>query len=177
VPTLGGTEAVGSGLPRSLDQQVPWALEKESVGPTRADSPDKGHSALYPANGDGAVVGPTHNETAVCYCTLRRDGFSASTPQRGLYRSIEDESLRPLAHLDAALQLRFDDAAASSIMSTHTAAAITASSCLDVPTLQRHRRRQIEYWTRIAKGLVHRADEPFHAGLVDAMDRELDLFG
>ena len=45
------------------------------------------------------------------YKSLARHGFSLVSRQTGLYRSIEDETLPPLAHVQEALLLRFDGTA------------------------------------------------------------------
>ena len=71
--------------------------------------------------------------------SLSRDGRSLVSRQTGLYRSIEDESLSPLAHLQEALRLRFDDAASSQPIPAYNRQVIEAYTTVSIPDAQRAR--------------------------------------
>ena len=122
-------------------------------------------------NGDSGTQSDAH----CIYQTLGVHGGPSEAPQRGLYRSIGDETLSPVEHLQQALELRLRGARGSVEIPPYVCEAIRASTDMGVPALQAHRRREIRRWGEIAASLPRRHDEPFHAALVEVMDHELDL--
>ena len=70
---------------------------------------------------------------------MARDGCSLVARQTGLYRSIEDESLSPLDHLQEAMRLQFDDAARSQPIPAYNMPAIEAYTASSIPDAQRAR--------------------------------------
>ena len=109
------------------------------------------------------------------YRTLGSDGYSAVARQKGLYRSIEDETLQPQEHLERALALRLADGPSSVCVPDVVDRAITAYTSSSLGELQRRRSDAIAHWSTVAAGLPRVGDEPFHTALVEAMDRDLDL--
>ena len=74
--------------------------------PTAAEAAKAvGASELPPPEGP-CLVAPATGPRPM-YKTLADDGFSVMSRQTGLYRSIADETLLPLQHVDRALALRF----------------------------------------------------------------------
>ena len=122
-------------------------------------------------NGDSGAQSDAHS----IYQTLGVHGGPSEAPQRGLYRSIGDETLSPVEHLQQALGLRLRGGRGAVEIPPYVCEAIRASTDMGVPALQAHRRREIRRWGEIAASLPRRHDEPFHAALVEVMDHELDL--
>ena len=110
------------------------------------------------------------------YRTLESHGCSSVARQKGLYRSIEDETLLPQEHLHRALQLQLAGGPSSVVVLDVAVRAINAYSSSSVPELVGRRRRAIRYWSAKAKQLPRCYDEPFHTALVEGMDDKLDLF-
>ena len=154
-----GVEGAGGLLP-------PMAAEAAKVvGASRLPSPE------VPCAGDGPTAGlrPT-------YKTLADDGFPVMSRQTGLYRSIADETLSPLQHVDQALALQFEESLQTSLMSNFTGASVLATAALPVEDLQCQQRSGLDYWVGVAATLPRVEGEPFHASLIPRMDIELDLF-
>ena len=109
------------------------------------------------------------------YRTLGSDGYSAAAREKGLYRSIEDEKLRPREHLDQALLLRLSDAPSSVCVPDVVRRAIDVYASGSLVDLQRRFTEAIARWSAVASGLPRDEDESFCTALVEAIDLELDL--
>ena len=110
------------------------------------------------------------------YKTVADDGFSVMSRQTGLYRSIADETLLPLQHVDRALALWFEESSQTPLMSKFTGVSVSATAALPVEDLQRLRRSRLDYWAEVAASLPQVEGEPFQASLIARMDSEIDLF-
>ena len=74
------------------------------------------------------------------YRTVQKQGFATDARQKGIWRSIGDESLAPLAHLHEAMALPLGDGDGTSFMSSFTAQALEATAALPLGELQRAQR-------------------------------------
>ena len=117
---------------------------------------------------------PTSADT---YRTLQQHGTQWDSRQRGLFRSIADESLSPPDHLQQALGLRLRNTEASQVVPPYVRRATLDYSSSSLEDLRRHRQQAIAYWGARSRGLPCREDAPFHAALVQEMDHRYDLFG
>ena len=95
--------------------------------------------------------------------------------EKGLYKSIQDESLQPKEHLRRALLLRLSGGPCSVEVPEVIVRAINAYSSSSGAELQHRLREAICHWSPMADKLPRRDNEPFHTALVEAMDDELDL--
>ena len=117
---------------------------------------------------------PTSADT---YRTLQQHGTQWVSRQRGLFRSIADESLSPPDHLRQALGLRLRNTEASQGVPPYVRRATLDYSSSSLEDLRRHCPQAIAYWGARSRALPYRDDAPFHAALVQEMDHHLDLFG
>ena len=67
----------------------------------------------FAPSGEQAASAPPQMAGLSMCRTLGSDGYSAVARQKGLYRSIEDETLQPQEHLEQALALRLADGLSS----------------------------------------------------------------
>ena len=125
--------------------------------------------ALGPNAPPPASLGP--------YKSLAQHGCSLVSRQTGLYRSIGDESLSPLDHVQEALLLRFDGGTRSQPVPAYNRQAIEQYTSVSIADAQHARRQAIARWRARAEALpAHDPSEPFHSALVEEMDFDLDLF-
>ena len=96
------------------------------------------------------------------YRTLESHGCSSVARQKGLYQSIEDETLPPQEHLRRALHLQLAGGPSSVKVPDVAVRAIDAYSSSFVPELVDRRRRAIRYWSAKAEQLPRRDREPLH---------------
>ena len=110
------------------------------------------------------------------YWTLDYHGCSSVARQKGLYRSIEDETLQPQEHLRRALLPQLAGGPSSVVVMDVVVWAIDAYSSSSVTVLEERRQGAIRYWSAKAELLPRCDDKPLHPALVKVMDKELDLF-
>ena len=80
----------------------------------------------FSPSGEHATSAPPQMAGLSMYRTLGSDGYSDVARQKGLYRSIEDETLQPQEHLERALALRLADGPSSVCVPAVVDQAITA---------------------------------------------------
>ena len=135
-------------------------------GAEQGPAPDPPGSCLLGRKGDGRSA----------YRAVQEQGFATDARQKGIWRSIGDESLAPLAHLQEAMALPLGEGDRTSVMSSFMARPIEEAAALPLGELQRARRERIDHWAHVAAELPHAEDEPFHSRPVKAMDEAIDLF-
>ena len=100
-------------------------------------------------------LAPTSADT---YRTLQQHGTQWDSRQRGLFRSIADESLSPPDHLRQALGLRLWNTEASQVVPPFVRRATLSYSPSSPAELRRHRQQAIAYWGERSRALPYRGD-------------------
>ena len=134
-PGLGpGAQGAARPVVDVLDQRVVgWDWEWVGGAPPATAQP--------PVVCPGAEQGPSPDPPGPClfgrkddgrsaYRTVQEQGFATDARQKGIWRSIGDESLAPLAHLQEAMALPLGEDDRTSGMSSFTAQAIEATAAL-----------------------------------------------
>ena len=198
-PTRGGPCATGACSPQAAppDARAPCPTQAAAVAPVPhpvgvpPEDPPPGvrpprqraqaHERLPPARGPPEpppALGPNAPSASPGpYRSLAQHGCSLVSRQTGLYRSIGDESLSPLDHVQEALRLRFDGGTRSQPVPAYNMQAIERYTSASIADAQHARRQAIARWRARAEALpAHDPSEPFHSALVEEMDFDLDLF-
>ena len=105
------------------------------------------------------------------YQTAQEQGCATDARRKGIWRSIGDKTLAPLAHLQKAMALPLGEGDITSVMSAFTAQAMEATAALPLGGLQQAPRERINHWAWVAAELPHEDNKPLHSRLVEAINR------